>query len=239
MEGYKKLNFIDRIRFRWRVRQQEKSDKNNPVDKQSIINELLAERENKKNKVKALPSSENEIIKKEGVLEQYKVPKHSIKSPLEMHMESEQKRLEQILGKELNSEKEAYENIIELQTFLDYPHDYLPDAENKVNEKLFYIQNILGTDILNKGLQIYKSDKTLKEIHNTISIEERVKIEQEILKNPKLSEQLNYLRYNPEESEKQTGNIVNYQAVYSKMMEEAQENEYNDRNVDSKGLGER
>ena len=154
-------------------------------------------------------------------------------------MESEQKRLEQILGKELNSEKEAYENIIELQTFLDYPHDYLPDAENKVNEKLFYIQNILGTDILNKGLQIYKSDKTLKEIHNTISIEERVKIEQEILKNPKLSEQLNYLRYNPEESEKQTGNIVNYQAVYSKMMEEAQENEYNDRNVDSKGLGER
>ena len=48
MEGYDKLNFIDKIRFRWRVRKQEKiedqrqsieHDDRIPVDKQKIINE--------------------------------------------------------------------------------------------------------------------------------------------------------------------------------------------------------
>ena len=142
-----------------------------------------------------------------------------------MHIEHEQKKLDQMLGKKLKSEIDAYEYIIELQTFLSYPHDNLPNLENKVNEKLFYIQNTLGKDILNKGIQIYEVDKSLKEMYSTISIEDRVKLEQEILNNPNLSEQLTYLRYNPEDSKKQTGEIVNNQAVYSKMMEKARENE--------------
>ena len=72
MDGYDKLSFIDKIRFKWRVRQQEKledkrqnleGDDRIPVDKQNIINELLAEKANKKNKVKALSSAENQTIK--------------------------------------------------------------------------------------------------------------------------------------------------------------------------------
>ncbi len=47
MVGYDKLNFIDKIRFRLRVRQALKHDDRIPVDKQGIINELLAERYNK------------------------------------------------------------------------------------------------------------------------------------------------------------------------------------------------
>ena len=247
MDGYDKLNFIDKIRFRWRVRQQEKledkrqnleGDDRIPVDKQSIINELLAERANKKNKVKALSSAENQTIK-ENKLEQYKVPNETLKTPLEMHIEHEQKKLDQMLGKKLKSEIDAYEYIIELQTFLSYPHDNLPNLENKVNEKLFYIQNTLGKDIFNKGIQIYEVDKSLKEMYSTISIEDRVKLEQEILNNPNLSEQLTYLRYNPEDSKKQTGEIVNYQAVYSKMMEKMRENEYNGRNENSSDLDEK
>ena len=152
MEGYNKLNFIDKIRFRWRVRKQEKiedqrqsieHDDRIPVDKQKIINELLAERENKKNKAKSLPApkKEKEIVKPEKKLEQYKVPASTIKSPIEMEMEREEKRLEQLLNKELKSEKDVYENIVDLQIFLSYPHDYLPNAKSKINEKLIkYIE---------------------------------------------------------------------------------------------------
>ena len=81
--------------------------------------------------------------------------------------------------------------------------------------------------LLNKKYEdsLNEESKSLKEMYSTISIEDRVKLEQEILNNPNLSEQLTYLRYNPEDSKKQTGEIVNYQAVYSKMMEKARENE--------------
>ena len=235
MEGYDKLNFIDKIRFRWRVRKQEKiedqrqsieHDDRIPVDKQKIINELLAERENKKNKAKSLPAPEKEIIETENKLEQYKVPANTIKSPIEMEMEREEKRLEQLLNKELKSEKDAYENIVDLQTFLSSPHDYLPNAQSKINEKLAAIHNTLGADILNKGMQIYENDKSLKEIYSNISIEDRIKLEREIMNDPSFSENLTYLRYNPEEAQKQTGKVVKYQAVYSKMMEKAKENEF-------------
>ena len=237
MEGYNKLNFIDKIRFRWRVRKQEKiedqrqsieHDDRIPVDKQKIINELLAERENKKNKAKSLPApkKEKEIVKPEKKLEQYKVPASTIKSPIEMEMECEEKRLEQLLNKELKSEKDAYENIVDLQTFLSYPHDYLPNAQSKINEKLAAIHNTLGADILNKGMQIYENDKLLKDIYSNISIEDRIKLEQEIMNDPSFSENLTYLRYNPEEAQKQTGKVVKYKAVYSKMIEKAKENEF-------------
>ena len=251
MDGYDKLTFIDKIRFKLRVRKQEKiedkrqsieHDDRIPVDTQKIINELLAERENKRNKAKSLPApelSESKIVKKENKLDQYKVPENTIKSPIKIHIEREQKRLDYILGKEIKSETDAYENIVDLQTFLSYPHDYLPYAELKINEKLYNIQNILGPDILNKGVKIYENDKSLKEIYNTIPVEKRYKLEQEIINNPKLSQDLASLRYNPEESRKQTGEVVACQAVYSKMTEEAKNNEYNNKSKTSNELEER
>lgn len=251
MDGYDKLTFIDKIRFKLRVRKQEKiedkrqsieHDDRIPVDTQKIINELLAERENKRNKAKSLPApelSESEVIKKGNKLDQYKVPEDTIKSPIKMHIEREQKRLDYILGKEIKSETDAYENIVDLQTFLSYPHDYLPYAELKINEKLYNIQNILGPDILNKGVKIYENDKSLKEIYNTIPVEKRYKLEQEIINNPKLSQDLASLRYNPEESRKQTGEVVACQAVYSKMAEEAKNDEYNNKSKTSNELEER
>ena len=210
MDGYDKLTFIDKIRFKLRVRKQEKiedkrqnieHDDRIPVDTQKIINELLAERENKRNKAKSLPApelSESKVVKKENKLDQYKVPENTIKSPIKIHIEREQKRLDYILGKEIKSETDAYENIVDLQTFLSYPHNYLPYAELKINEKLYNIQNILGPDILNKGIKIYENDKSLKEIYNTIPVEKRYKLEQEIINNQKLSQDLAFLRYNPE-----------------------------------------
>ncbi len=250
MDGYDKLTFIDKIRFKLRVRKQEKiedkrqsieHDDRIPVDTQKIINELLAERENKRNKAKSLPApelSESKVVKKENKLDQYKVPENTIKSPIKIHIEREQKRLDYILGKEIKSETDAYENIVDLQTFLSYPHDYLPYAELKINEKLYNIQNILGPDILNKGVKIYENDKSLKEIYNTIPVEKRYKLEQEIINNPKLSQDLASLRYNPEESRKQTGEVVACQAVYSKMTEEAKNNEYNNKSKTSNELEE-
>ena len=241
MDGYDKLTFIDKIRFKLRVRKQEKiederqsieHDDRMPIDTQKIINELLAERENKKNKVKSLPTtevSEDNVVKRKNKLDQYKVPEDTIKSSVEILKEREQKRLDYILEKEIKSETDAYENIVELKSFLSYPHDYLPDAEQKVNEKLYSIQNILGKDILNKGIKIYENDKALKEMYSNIPVEKRYKLEQEIINNPKLYNDLTYLRYNPEESKKQTGVVVDYQAAYSKMTEEAKDNEYNSR----------
>lgn len=241
MDGYDKLTFIDKIRFKLRVRKQEKiederqsieHDDRMPIDTQKIINELLAERENKKNKVKSLPTtevSEDNVVKRKNKLDQYKVPENTIKSSVEILKEREQKRLDYILEKEIKSETDAYENIVDLKSFLSYPHDYLPDAEQKVNEKLYSIQNILGKDILNKGIKIYENDKALKEMYSNIPVEKRYKLEQEIINNPKLYNDLTYLRYNPEESKKQTGVVVDYQAAYSKMTEEAKDNEYNSR----------
>lgn len=251
MDGYDKLTFIDKIRFKLRVRKLEKiedirqgieHDDRMSIDTQKIINELLAERENKKNKAKSLPApelSESKVIKKGNKLDQYKVPEDTVKSPIEMHIEREQKRLDYILGKEIKSETDAYENIVDLQTFLSYPHDYLPYAELKINEKLYNIQNILGPDILNKGIKIYENDKASKGFYSCMTFEERCKLEQEIINNPKLSQDLASLRYNPEESRKQTGEVIACQAVYSKMTEEAKNNEYNNKSKTSNELEER
>lgn len=233
MDGYDKLTLIEKIKFKYRVWQEERledkrqdieHDDHIPVNRQKIVDELLAERakkENKKNNVKFLSASKDKPIQKlPNTIKQYKVPSDTIKSPVEMALEQEEKRLEQMLRKELNSEKDAYDNIVELQTFLNYPHDNIPDVENRINEKLFYIQNILGKDVLDKGMQIYENDKALKEMYNTISIVDTVRLKEKILNNPILSKQLNDLRYNPEKSKKSTGRIVLYQAVFSKMIEE-------------------
>ena len=166
-------------------------------------------------------------------LEYLKVCGEKVKKPVEKMKEEEIKRFETILSRELNSEKDAYDNILEMEEFLSKPHDYIPDARNKANEKLYAIQNIMGKDILEKGIEIHELDKTFKEIYSVMSLEERLKKEQEIIKSPKLAEQLNYLRYNPRLSKKLEGEIIEYQAVYSKMMEEARIKEYEEQNKDS------
>ena len=67
LNGYDKLNFIDKIRFRYRIRQAEKAESIRQslegddylgVDEQGILNQLIAEKENKKNNVKALNSGD-------------------------------------------------------------------------------------------------------------------------------------------------------------------------------------
>ena len=251
MDGYDKLNFIDKIRFKWRVRQQEKiedkrqaleHDDRIPVDKQSIINELLTERYNKKNKVKFLPINENNLessntskqnMEKPNTLKQYTVPKDTI---INYSVLLEQKRLDQMLEKQITNEIDAYENIVELQNFLSYPHDTIPDVENKINEKLFYIQETFGHDVLNKGIEIYKMDKDSNAIYSTLSLQERVNLRQEILNNPELSEQLNNLRYDPEKTKTLTGKIAILSAVYSNMIQESKSNEYETSNENSNEL---
>jgi len=126
----KKLNLMDKIKYYYRVWQAERAENKRqeiehddriPVDKQKIVNDLLAERaikENKKNKVKFLSAPEDKPIKKlPNTLKQYKVPSDTIKDATEMFLQQEEKRLEQMLAKELNSERDAYDNIVELQTF--------------------------------------------------------------------------------------------------------------------------
>lgn len=229
MERYDELNFIDKIIFKIKVRQQQKTKGKEKVDTQTIINELLAR---KKNNIKRLPSPSSETNKKMHTnLDQYKVPNDAIKSPLELYIESEQQQLDQLLGKELNSKEEAYDNIVELQTFLSYPHDYLPYAENKINEKLYYIQTILGKDILDKGLEIFKFDQSAKQFYTTLPLENRTKIQQEIINNPKLAEQLAFLRYHPEKSKNINGKLADYLSVYCYMIEN-----YKSENKDSQEI---
>ena len=155
------------------------------------------------------------------ILQQYKVSTNNVKGVLEITMEQEREKLDLLLGKEINSKREAYDNIVELKAFLEKPHDYLPDAENKVNEKLYYIQTILGKDILDKGLKIYEYDKLYREAYSVMRLQDRIKLEQEILNNPKLPEQLADLRYNPEQLKNCNGTISKYLTVYSKMIERA------------------
>ena len=230
MAEYKELRLVDKIKYHYRVWQAEKAedkrqeiehDDRIPVNKQEIINMLLEERakkENKKNNVKYLSASKEKTFQNlPNTLEQYKVPRDSIKSATEIILTEKEKRLDKMLGKELNSERDAYDNIVELQTFLSHPHDSISNVENRINEKLFYIQNIFGKDILNKGLQIYENDKFLKTIYTTMTIPDRMKMQEEIVSNPKLSEQLEQARYNPENLKQSTGKFVLYQAVFSKL----------------------
>ena len=137
-------------------------------------------------------------------------------------------KLEMILSKEIKNEKEAYDNIVEMKEFCEYPHGYIPDAENKINEKLYNIQNILGKEILDKGIKIYEMYKFYKDMYNSIDFKKRNLIEMQIQDNPDLAERLNRLFYNPEISGKQKGEIVLYEAVYAKMMEEAKANYYSE-----------
>ena len=72
-----------------------------------------------------------------------------------------------------------------------------------------------------------------------MTFEERCKLEQEIINNPKLSQDLSSLRYNPDKVKKLTGPIVDYLAVYAKMTEKAKDNEYDKHYKNSDELEER
>lgn len=239
MDGYDKLNFIDKLRFKWRVWQQEKAedkrqaiehDDRIAVDTQSIIDELLAERYNKKNKVKALPSVESKTVENHNSMKQYILPKDSVKNLAEI---LDRKELDYILGKETSNEIDAYENIIDLKTFLSYPHDSVPDAKDKITEKLSHIQQTFGDDVFSKGMEIYKLDKSLSTMYKTISVHDRINFQKEIVDSPELAEQLSDLRYNPEKAKQLSGKSVILLSIYSNMIKESKSNEYNNQHESS------
>lgn len=170
--------------------------------------------------------------KRNDNLNYLKVPKEEMKTVGEILREQEIAKLDKMVGRELKSDKDAFENIIELQRYLSYPHDNIPDAADKVYEKLIAIQDIFGADILERGMEIYEEDEMLNKMNDSMMLQDRLRIEQEIVNNPKLAEKLNYLRYNPELIGKQRGKIFDYMAVYSKMTEHIRNAEYSETNND-------
>lgn len=170
----------------------------------------------------------SDYLKSKNGLDKYKVNVDPINKYLDILADQERQKLEAMLDRELTSEEDAYENIVELQRFISYPHDDIPNAENKVNEKLFYIQEYLGQSILNKGISIYENEKFLEEIIKTISVEEILRRQQRILNNAKLMEQLSALRYDIPEKKGLTREIVLDLAVYSKMVRETRQREYDE-----------
>ena len=147
---------------------------------------------------------------------------------IDLLTEYDKTALETMLNRELNSKEDAYENIVEMEHFLSYPHTHIPEADDKIGAKLEAIRNTLGQDILEKGLQISDLAKSQHESFVTMSFEDRLKYEKEILGNPDLAEQLSYLRYHPEISMNQSGPeaMIGHKAVYSSMIEEKNANEY-------------
>lgn len=105
-------------------------------------------------------------------------------------------------------------------------------------DKLTFIDKIRFKLRVRKQEKIEDKRQSI-EHDDRIPVEKRYKLEQEITNNPKLSQDLASLRYNPEESRKQTGEVVACQAVYSKMTEEAKNNEYNNKSKTSNELEER
>lgn len=164
---------------------------------------------------------------------EYKVTESTVKNPAEFALENDKKQLELILNRELNNKEDAYENIIEMERFLSYPHDNLPGAQQKIYEKYDVISRTLGKDILDKGIEISNSVKALHEMFVTIDIKNRGNIKNEIINNPDLASRLSYLRYHPEVASKQKGSIVEYEAVYSDMVEEIRENSTLDKGKNS------
>lgn len=163
----------------------------------------------------------------------YKISEDTVKSPAEFALENDKKQLELMLSRELNSKEDAYENIVEMERFLSYPHDNLPDAQQKIYEKYDAISRALGKDILDKGIEISNADKALHEMLVTMDVKTKEKIKNEIINNPDLANRLSYLRYHPEVSSKQKGAIVGYEAVYSNMVEEVRENSTPDKEKNS------
>ncbi len=152
-------------------------------------------------------------------MDQYKVSNTPICDLARKQLEDSKKRLEQLLAKPLKSEKEVYDNIVQLKRFLSYPHDHIPDAENRINEKLYFIQQELGKDVLDKGIKMYELHEARQAMYTAISVNERVRIENEIVQHSALAEKLDEIRYNPEKYKNLTGKYAIYLIVYCNMVE--------------------
>lgn len=167
---------------------------------------------------------------------EYKVTEGTVKSPAEFSLENDKKQLELMLNRELNSKEDAYENIVEMERFLSCTHDNLPDAQQKIYEKYDAISQALGKNTLNKGIKISNFVKSLHETSMKMDIKNKGNIKNEIINNPDLASRLSYLRYHPEVSSKQKGTIVEYQAVYSNMVEEVRKNSTLDKEKNSNDI---
>lgn len=237
-EEYKKLNFWDKVRFHFRESQEERlesqkqgleNDDRQPIDRLKIAREIRLEREqkrlarqNRKNKIKALNSGKPvQYNEPEDKSQEWKVDIDPVQAAVEESLREEQRTLDYMIGKELNSKEDAYENIVELQRFLSFPHDHIPNVADIVSKKFEAISQLLGSDILEKGMEIAQMDQNLIKKQETMLFHDREKMQNEIINNPDLANYLKHLRYNPEEAKKQQiGEIVGYQAVYAKMIEE-------------------
>ena len=147
-----------------------------------------------------------------------KVSPETIKSMREQILEEDKKTLDAMLDKPLKSKEDAYENIIEMQRYLSYPHDDIPNAVESINSKYAAIAEHFGQDALEKGMKCAEIDEGLIEMYEVMPIKQRVQMEDRIMRDGKLAETLNELRYQPEKSENLTGEIVLYQAVYAHMV---------------------
>lgn len=154
-------------------------------------------------------------------IEKYKVPQESLTSGLDIIFEKEKNRFEKLLAVDsFKSEKDFYDYIFKLKLFLRSPHDYIPNVEQRVNEKLYYIQkSSSGKEIFDKGIDIYEQHEFFSSFYANMGYNERLKIEQDIITNPKLAEQLSDIRDNPEKYKNVTGSYVYYMAVYCYMVE--------------------
>lgn len=248
VEEYKKLSFLDKVRFHFRESKEERlesqrqgleKDDRQPIDRFKIAREIRlereqkklarekakrekrAERDNRKNRVKALNSGEPvQYNEPEDKSQEWKVDIDPVQEAVKEAQREDQRSLDFMLGKELNSKQDAYENIVEIQRFLSYPHDHIPNAADMASQKFEAISQNLGSDVLEKGMEIAQMDQSLIEMQVSISVQDRIRIRDEIINDQNLASDLNYLRYHPEEAKKQSGEIVWYQAVYAKMVEE-------------------
>ena len=126
--------------------------------------------------------------------------------------EYDEKRLQYMLNRPINTVEDAYENIIELERFIKYPHDNLQNVVARVHYKYNYICEKYGVEVLENGMKIYERNA---DISHYLGEEQIV---EEILTNPVLSERLNYYRYHIEVPV--PSNLVKYLRVYSYMVEQ-------------------
>lgn len=201
-EEYKKLNIIDKIRFRWRVRQAEKAenqrqnlehDDRQPIDRLKIATELRQETENKRNNVKVLSEYKEPIDKSAD----WKVPEGTV---VEM------------------SDTQKVEEIVRALEEMDgSTSKFSPDKEEKMSHLQEALISKYGEKFLQKGMEVYNSENALVSQANELNREDEERITEEIQSNSELQKRLRNSRYHPSKDASQFGVTSEQCAVFAKM----------------------
>ena len=211
--GYDKLNFIDKLRLRYRIRQEEKlesirqsleGDDYLGVDEQGILDQLIAEKENRKNNVKALNAgNDKEIIEPPNSSTEWKVDPTTLSNPQEFQQLSDSQIIEMIIGElDFTPPIDSEEKI-----------DYLNQLRNIVSQKY-------GSKYFDKAYDVFMHEGELTMQISELKEEEQEKIKVEITNNQDLQKKLKHLRYHPKEDEAKYGIGLEYRVVYAQMMED-------------------